>query len=62
MASEHPKVTAYIPQEILKALDGWKQAHTIESSQRRDCNNPGGLFGSAAPSTTPRYGTEQPVN
>jgi hypothetical protein len=30
MASEHPKITAYIPQEILKALDGWKQAHALE--------------------------------
>lgn len=31
MATEHPKVTAYIPQEILKALDDWKQAHEIDS-------------------------------
>lgn len=31
MATEHPKVTAYIPQEILTALDDWKQAHDIDS-------------------------------
>ncbi len=31
MATEHPKITAYIPQEILTALDGWKQAHNIDS-------------------------------
>ena len=31
MATEHPKITAYIPQEILTALDDWKQAHDIDS-------------------------------
>jgi hypothetical protein len=31
LATEHPKVTAYIPQEILTALDDWKQAHDIDS-------------------------------
>lgn len=31
MATEHPKVTAYIPKEILKALDDWKQEKEIDS-------------------------------
>lgn len=31
MATEHPKVTAYIPKEILRALDDWKQEKEIDS-------------------------------
>ncbi len=31
MPSEHPKVTAYVPQPILDALDGWKSENDIES-------------------------------
>ena len=31
MATEHPKVTAYIPQPILNALDSWKSQNDIES-------------------------------
>lgn len=31
MATEHPKVTAYIPQPILHALDSWKSQNDIES-------------------------------
>lgn len=31
MATEHPKVTAYIPKEIVKALDEWKGKNEIES-------------------------------
>jgi len=32
MATEHPKVTAYIPKEILKALDDWKQEKDMTRS------------------------------
>jgi len=31
LATEHPKVTAYIPQPILNALDSWKSQNDIES-------------------------------
>jgi hypothetical protein len=31
LATEHPKVTAYIPQPILHALDSWKSQNDIES-------------------------------
>jgi len=31
MGTEHPKVTAYIPQVILEALDNWKKEAGIES-------------------------------
>lgn len=31
MPSEHPKVTAYVPQPILDVLDGWKSENDIES-------------------------------
>jgi hypothetical protein len=31
LPSEHPKVTAYVPQPILDALDGWKSENNIES-------------------------------
>lgn len=31
MATEHPKVTAYVPKEILSALDSWKTENNIES-------------------------------
>ncbi len=31
MASEHPKITSYIPRDILEALDKWKQEHELDS-------------------------------
>lgn len=31
MASKHPKVTVYIPQRLLLALDNWKQIYDIDS-------------------------------
>jgi hypothetical protein len=31
VASKHPKVTAYIPQQLLLALDDWKQIYDIDS-------------------------------
>ena len=31
MATEHPKITAYIPKEILLSLDNWKQSNEIKS-------------------------------
>jgi metal-responsive CopG/Arc/MetJ family transcriptional regulator len=31
VATEHPKITAYIPKEILQALDNWKQSNDIKS-------------------------------
>ena len=31
MATEHPKITAYIPKEILIALDNWKENYEIKS-------------------------------
>ena len=31
MTTEHPKVTAYVPQPILDALDNWKSQNNIES-------------------------------
>jgi hypothetical protein len=31
VATEHPKVTAYVPKEILSALDSWKTENNIES-------------------------------
>jgi len=31
LATEHPKVTAYVPQPILDALDNWKSQNNIES-------------------------------
>jgi hypothetical protein len=31
VATEHPKVTAYMPKEILNALDEWKQEKQIDS-------------------------------
>jgi hypothetical protein len=31
MGTEHPKVTAYVPKEILSALDSWKGENNIES-------------------------------
>ncbi len=31
MATEHPKVTAYVPREVLNALDSWKAENNIES-------------------------------
>jgi hypothetical protein len=31
MASEHPKITAYIPQDLLDALDAWKETHNHNS-------------------------------
>jgi len=31
LATEHPKVTAYIPQPILHALDSWKSQNDIDS-------------------------------
>ena len=31
MTTEHPKVTAYVPQPILDALDSWKSQNNIES-------------------------------
>ena len=31
MASEHPKITSYIPRDILEALDKWRKEHELES-------------------------------
>ena len=31
MASEHPKITAYIPQDLLDALDAWKETQSLNS-------------------------------
>jgi hypothetical protein len=31
MASEHPKITSYIPRDILEALDKWREEHELES-------------------------------
>ena len=31
MTTEHPKVTAYVPQPILEALDSWKSQNNIDS-------------------------------
>jgi hypothetical protein len=31
VATEHPKITAYIPKEILIALDNWKHSNEIKS-------------------------------
>jgi len=31
MASEHPKITSYIPREILEALDKWREEHELDS-------------------------------
>ena len=31
MASEHPKITTYIPRDILEALDKWKEEHELDS-------------------------------
>ena len=31
MATEHPKITAYIPKEILLVLDNWKENYEIKS-------------------------------
>jgi len=31
VATEHPKVTAYVPREVLNALDSWKAENNIES-------------------------------
>jgi metal-responsive CopG/Arc/MetJ family transcriptional regulator len=31
VVSKHPKVTVYIPKEILQALDDWKQIYDIDS-------------------------------
>ncbi len=31
MATEHPKITVYIPKEILKVLDDWKRSNDIKS-------------------------------
>src|SRR5919202_6486055 len=31
MASEHPKITSYIPRDILEALDKWREEHELDS-------------------------------
>jgi hypothetical protein len=31
MASEHPKITSYIPRDILEALDKWRKEHELDS-------------------------------
>jgi hypothetical protein len=31
MASEHPKITSYIPRDILSALDKWREEHELDS-------------------------------
>ena len=31
MASEHPKITSYIPRDILSALDKWREEHKLDS-------------------------------
>ncbi len=31
MASEHPKITSYIPRDILGALDKWREEHELDS-------------------------------
>jgi hypothetical protein len=31
MASEHPKITSYIPRDILEALDRWRAEHELDS-------------------------------
>jgi hypothetical protein len=31
MASEHPKITSYIPRDILEALDKWKEEQELDS-------------------------------
>jgi hypothetical protein len=31
LTTEHPKVTAYVPQPILDALDNWKSQNGIDS-------------------------------
>lgn len=31
MASEHPKITSYIPRDILSALDKWREEHELGS-------------------------------
>lgn len=31
MASEHPKITTYIPRDILGALDKWREEHELDS-------------------------------
>jgi len=31
MVSEHPKITSYIPKDILEALDKWREEHELES-------------------------------
>lgn len=31
MASEHPKITSYIPRDILEALDKWRAEHELDS-------------------------------
>jgi hypothetical protein len=31
MASEHPKITSYIPRDVLSALDKWREEHELDS-------------------------------
>lgn len=31
MGSEHPKITSYIPRDILEALDKWRKEHELDS-------------------------------
>lgn len=31
MASEHPKITSYIPRDILEALEKWREEHEVDS-------------------------------
>ncbi len=31
MGSEHPKITSYIPRDILEALDKWREEHELDS-------------------------------
>lgn len=31
MASEHPKITSYLPRDILSALDKWREEHELDS-------------------------------
>ena len=31
MASEHPKITSYIPRDILEALEKWREEHELDS-------------------------------
>ena len=31
MGSEHPKITSYIPRDVLEALDKWREEHELDS-------------------------------